>query len=152
MQMGEITAVREGSAADGLVQVRNRLEGDVILKVEVTEPDGKTRTSWGRLEADLKKNASLSPIDPLRLPFDLQSWADRLFRKKPQPTTDERTVTLYVRRHNKQGGEQYREEAIKLAWDNSWRFRQGYPLLLIVAPGHTRARPGLPSQNESHLR
>jgi len=129
MQMGEVTAVREGSPADraGLQVRKTKWEGDVILKVAVRQADGKVK-SWGRIDSDLKKNPATLPLDPLRLPYDLQRWASELAQAGAKSSPDERTVVLYVRRHNRQPGQQYREETLKLLWDNSWRFDKIVPL------------------------
>jgi regulator of sigma E protease len=115
MQMGEISSLRKGSPAEQAgVHARDtskKLEGDVILRVEVRGADGSV-LRFGEPE----------PIDPLRLPFDLQQWADSIYRSNPRAQARDLEVTLHVRRHNAQPGQQYRTEVLKLVWDNSWRF------------------------------
>lgn len=110
MTMGEITALRDGSpAVKAGIQARDtskRLLGDIIERVE----------AGGKVLADK------DTIDPLRLPFELQKWARALFVKKAKPTDEEKTVTLKVRRHNGQAGPQFREETIKVVWDETWQF------------------------------
>jgi regulator of sigma E protease len=127
MQMGEVTAVREGSPADraGMHVRKPKFEGDVILKVEVA--DGKKSKSWGRTEKDLKSNPAIPVLDPLRLPFDLQHWADQVLREKPNAGPDDLKVIVHVRRHNTQPGQQYREERLELQWDHRWRFDEITP-------------------------
>jgi len=116
LTMGEVTALREnGPAATAGIQARDkdkRLQGDIILGVEV---NGKP----------LQKGA----IDPLRLPFDLQQWADALYAKKSNPSTEERTVVLRVRRHRTQAGAQFNEEKVKIVWDHDWRFDRIVPFV-----------------------
>lgn len=114
LTMGEVTALREGGPAETAgVQARDkdkRMQGDIILGVEVNgKPLGK------------------GAIDPLRLPFELQQWADTLYAKKKRPTTEERTVTLRVRRHRALAGAQFIEESIKVVWDQDWRFDRIVP-------------------------
>ncbi len=122
MQMGQITAIRENSPAHNAVQAPQtadgkRIQGDVIVKVEVTEPDGKTKTVFEE-----------KTLDPTRLPFDLRQWANRLHKAKPQPTDQERTVTLTVKRHRKTAGPDYDTVIVPLLWDESYCFDRVTPL------------------------
>lgn len=113
MTMGEITALREGSPAEQAgVQARDnskRLQGDIIVGVEV--------------------NGKALALDPLRLPFELQRWADGLYAKKAKPSAEDRTVVVRVRRHRTQAGAQYNDETLKIVWDHDWRFDRIVPFV-----------------------
>ncbi len=115
MQMGQIVALREGSpAAKAGVRVReNGHEGDVILEVEVREDDGKTITRWGQG----------SPLDPVRLPFELKQWAARVSKAKPNPRPDDFKVILRVATNNSP----LPNETRKLIWDQDWQFDRVLP-------------------------
>jgi regulator of sigma E protease len=128
MQMGQIVALRENSPAEKAVdhsgkldsvRARNRdkkLEGDVIRKVQVKEPDG-TITTWGDLDP------KGIPLDPVRLPDDLKQWAQRMVKAKGKNWK----VTLHVERHRAQGGNQYEPKTLVLDWDNDWQFDRIQP-------------------------
>ena len=107
MEMGEITAIRKGSpAAEANVRVPDaakNLWGDLILKVEVPEPDGKTTVFEGKT------------LDPERLPFDLRAWAVRMGDKKAD-------VTLHLRRHSDKPGNQFDPVVVKVRWDSDWTY------------------------------
>jgi regulator of sigma E protease len=116
MQMGQIVAVREGSAAEkaGIqaIDLTRTIDGDRIVAVEVKEPDGST-TSF-----DEKK------LDPLRLPFDLRQWSRRMVLAGKG---GERLVILKVLRQNLKGGQQFAEVTLRLRWDPSWENQQDFP-------------------------
>jgi regulator of sigma E protease len=118
MQMGRITAIREGSPGDKAgIRGPERIEGktfhgDVILRVELPEPDGK-------LTVYDDKN-----LDPVRLPDQLRQWADRYRKTKPNADRDLK-VRLTVQRHSRSPNEQMYEKpdpTVELLWDDSWRF------------------------------
>jgi len=134
MQMGHITGRRDGSPAYKagiLVNRKNEngslLQGDLIQKVEIQEPDGST-TVYD------EKN-----IDPERLPLLLRQWADGLEKSKvPQPWK----VKLTVRRHKdfgEGGGAQYDSKTLELTWDKGWRFDR----MLPMGPSSPQAIPEL---------
>lgn len=131
MKMGEITSLRLASPADKAgVQARNKdtnLQGDIILGVEAKRPDG----TWLRLgdRKPLKPLPASKPLDPLRLPFELQQWADQLHANKKDPTEEERTVVVYVQRHRSKAGEQFDYPSLKLVWDRGWRFDKIEPFV-----------------------
>jgi regulator of sigma E protease len=124
MRMGQITAVREDSAAAkaGVVSrsVDGSTEGDIIEAVEVTEPDG-TVTRWEK-----GKN-----LDPVRLPFQLKQWAERLWKARDgNPPADQRQVKLTVKRQNKNNGERlFTSVPITLEWDQSWSEDRMIPMV-----------------------
>jgi regulator of sigma E protease len=130
MKMGQIVAVREKSAAAnpnaGVLTPRkaesgDNLEGDVIEKVEVVEPDGSTTTF------ETGKN-----LDPVRLPYQLKQWADRLWTARSNnPSPQEREVKLYLKRQSVQNaGPVFMPDLVevKLPWDNDWRFDRILPM------------------------
>jgi regulator of sigma E protease len=146
MKMGQIIAVREGSPAadkdkgvripspsDGDGQEKRILDGDVIEKVEVKHPSSGAIISWEK-----GKN-----LDPVKLPFELKSWADQLWQARGQkPTDEERQVTLYVkRRSNQNASTSYLPQpvAVKLPWDQGWR----YDIVLPMVPTSPQAIPEL---------
>jgi regulator of sigma E protease len=148
MGMGQVTKVCDGTPAatdpKNRLQARaNNLEGDVIQKVEVPEPDGTTTifeeglsTSYQTRDPAVRLAAaavlpglaqpwalhqalySQVPLDPVRLPDQLRQWARNMARIPPDKQKWD--VTLHVRRHNEPGNprtnEQYRQEVVRLPW------------------------------------
>lgn len=109
MKMGQVAAVRAGSAADGRFATQ-KMDGDKVL----SEGDVITRVVAGGVTlfdpADRKAN------NPLRLPFALNKWA--------ADTPGEKKVSVTVQKVS--GGEKTEE----LAWDDSNRedgFQLGNP-------------------------
>jgi regulator of sigma E protease len=122
MEMGHITNIRDDSPAAkaGVLMTRKdgQLQGDLIQKVQVTEPDeAKSLTIFDKTN-----------LDPERLPFQLRQWAERMEKAKaPRPWI----VTLTVRRHKDFGegaGQQFEPKTLELAWDSSWRFDRMSPM------------------------
>lgn len=128
MLMGQITVVCAGSPA--ATDPKNRLqprdpaksqEGDVITRVEVTEPDGKTRTIYAseiKVEGSKKPlHEQIQPLDPVRLPDQLRAWAQRLEQAGVPTTSPLWQVTLHLRRHTtNQPGPQYTNLTVRLPW------------------------------------
>jgi regulator of sigma E protease len=140
MGMGQVTVVCDGTPAKGLLQAKTpSLEGDVIQRVEVSEPDGTTtildegfQTAWQTRDPAVRvAAAALSPalvqpwalyqaqhnqvpLDPVRLPGQLRQWAENMARSPKARQNWE--VTLHVRRHNARASEQYRLEVVRLPW------------------------------------
>jgi regulator of sigma E protease len=117
MQMGQVLAIREGSAA-ARAGIRtpdkvNKFDGDTIYKVEVVEADGKTKVFDD-------KN-----LDPERLPYQLQQWSERLRQAK---SDGPKKVTLHLRRHRTAGGPELENVKETLDWDDGWRFDRIVPL------------------------
>ena len=84
MRMDQVAAVRQGSPAEkaGVVaRVRTatrRWSGDQIVAVEVTEADGTvTRFTADKADASADPTVRVRPLDPIRLPWELNQWADR---------------------------------------------------------------------------
>jgi regulator of sigma E protease len=120
MQMGQIVAVRKGSAAEEKLQLpetgKKFLEGDLIESVEVTDADGKPLV--------FEKQS----LDPERLPLQLKAWAEGLVKAgKIEPAPN---VTLTLRRHRRGGGADFESIKVALPWDNSWAFDRALPTAL----------------------
>lgn len=144
MKMGQIAAVRAGSAADGAAFNFQKMDGDKVL----SDGDVITKVTAGGVtlfdEADPKAN------DPLRLPFELNKWADRTPGEKKVSVTvapagggAERTVDLAW-------DETYREDAFQLGNSNSPLPLGGLGLayrvsneVAAVVPGSAAATAGL---------
>ncbi len=110
MKMGQIAAVRAGSAAETANFNLQQMDGEKVL----SEGDVITKVAAGGVTlfdpADPKAN------NPLRLPFELNQWAKR--------TPGDKTVSVTVQ---KVGGG---EETKPLAWDESYHedgFNLGSP-------------------------
>jgi regulator of sigma E protease len=117
MKMGQITAIRKGSAAaeEGVVARPTEdgaAEGDVIEKVEVREADG-TPIVWEK-----GKN-----LDPVRLPYQLKQWAALVWKKHDSnPPQNDRMVKLWLKRQSKQNaGQLYTTTVVSLPWDYTYR-------------------------------
>lgn len=117
MQMGHITAKRNDSPAAkaGVLITRKNddgrvLRGDLIQKVSVKEPGGAVTTYEDET------------LDPVRLPFDLRQWAERMDKAK-QPLPWKVTLTVGRDRDFERGHAQtFESKVLELEWDNSWRF------------------------------
>jgi regulator of sigma E protease len=106
MEMGEIVALRQNSPAEKAgVQVN-----DVIEEVRIT--DAKNRTVRFTNQKSLPSGAEQKLLDPTRLPFDLNQWAEQ--------KSGIRQVTLVVRRGTG-------KQEFTLDWDDSWRFNNESP-------------------------
>lgn len=123
MRMGQVTSIRENSpAAQAGVQARNvqtgDASGDIIKEVEVTNADG-TKTRWVSARSkDVPAGIVEKDLDPMRLPSELQQWANS------KPT--DRKVRLKVLR---QVGHAERQEVnLALDWDDRWKHDRATPL------------------------
>jgi regulator of sigma E protease len=126
MQMGQVTAVRRGSPGERAgVQPRDKnrsLNGDIIEKVELPEPDGNKTTFNSDTSKDGKHDAKL---DPMRLPFELEQWARRweqYAKEHEKVDKSKMMVTLHVQRHSASRGPETTQEVLHLPWDAAWRF------------------------------
>ncbi|OWK43283.1 site-2 protease family protein [Fimbriiglobus ruber] len=131
MRIGAVVAVRSGSPAEkAQVQVRKMEKdkvlaaGDEIAAVEVPEADGSTTRFTA--DKDDKGNpqahppVKVRPLDPLKLPEDLDAWADR------SPT--HRRVRVYVLR---EGDHTQQRVPLDMEWDASYRYESTF----IANPG-----------------
>jgi len=118
MRMGEIAAIRAGSSAEKAELTARTVDGDKVLgagdaivSVEVSDPDG-TATRWttdATETAPPTGKTKLLPLDPLRLPHELDAWALK------QPTGTVRVTILRDQDHTPQ------RRTVDLAWDDSYR-------------------------------
>jgi regulator of sigma E protease len=124
MEMGQVSAVRQGSEAAREMRARapdNSHEGDVIKAVEVQE--GGRVTRYAEDPAAEKEKAGESapvdvlPLDPVRLPSQLLAWARRMQKAGHKDLT----VTLHVRRHKDAPGEMHEPKTIVLRWNQDWQ-------------------------------
>jgi regulator of sigma E protease len=110
MKMGQLAAVRAGSSAAGAGFNLQAMDGDKVIG----EGDVITKVTAGG--QTLFDPADPATNDPLRLPFELNRWADR--------TPGDKAVSVTVRTAS---GE---EKTETLAWDESFRedaFQLGSP-------------------------
>ncbi|MCI0681737.1 MAG: site-2 protease family protein [Gemmataceae bacterium] len=117
MRIGQIVAIRDGSPAAKAEIVAasktNQRDGDVILRVEVSKADGSKEVLCDE-----------KTLDPERLPYQLQQWADGLRNAKAKAPW---TVTLHLRRHRIEGLQEFDRVTQTLEWDDSWRFDRVVP-------------------------
>jgi regulator of sigma E protease len=135
LQMGRVTAVRDGSpAAKAGVLVRRKvneswLRGDLITKVEVLEADGTATVFEAGLDPE-KMPPHVRPLDPERLPFELRQWANR--RRAAEQKADAKNakpweVKLTVRRDQADAQPRETTAQLTLTWDDGWRFDRVFP-------------------------
>lgn len=123
MEMGNIVSVRKDSPAEqAKIQLpesakgKKFVHGDLIEKVEITDIDGKTI---------IYEKATL---DPERLPMQLRAWGQKFAdagKLDPAPK-----VTLFLRRHRHEPGQETELVEVKLNWDHNWAFDRAVPLSL----------------------
>lgn len=116
MEMGPVLMVRKDSPASKAgvqgptIASEQKLEGDRILSVTVKEADGTEKVFKDK------------DLDPEQLPFQLKQWASRLVN------SDEKIVTLQLRRHVELPGNQFKILTVNLKWDETWQFDRVLPL------------------------
>lgn len=121
MRMGQVAAVRDDSPAvrSGVKarELTQGIDGDIIKQVEVTEPDGKKTRFVTSRSKTVPDGVTEKELDPLRLPFELEQWAER--------KDGERKVVLTVLR---QVGHAERQDVqLVLDWDPRWKFDKEVP-------------------------
>ena len=120
MQMGPVAAVRRGSPAERAgVRARQNdgskelAPGDQIASVELPEAGGKvTRFTADKIDAASPPTQTVRPLDPLRLPFELDQWAEH------RPAGAKVTVTVL----RAVGHEERKPVPLELDWDDSYRY------------------------------
>jgi regulator of sigma E protease len=124
MKMGPVFAVRNDSpAAKAGVQSKiasKDKEGDIIESVEVADTNGGIIRFTNARSKTHVPGVTEKPLDPVRLPFDLEQWA--------ASAQEPKTVTMTVMRPS--GHAQRSKEKITLNWDDSWKFSRESPLSL----------------------
>src|SRR5262249_14854891 len=121
MAMGPVVAVREHSpAARAGVQVKNGQEaGDKLTVIDLPGPDGRTIRYAADLAVKKDPNVEEHILDPLRLPGDLDRWAESA---APGP----KSVTLTVARQV--GHVENKEVKLTVEWDDRWRYSRSAPI------------------------
>ncbi len=117
MQMGEVTALREGSDAGSklvIADANTKTQGDLILGVIVKDP---------KTGHDIKLEGKT--LDPELLPLQLRRWAKEWRKEKPN---DPPTVTLMVRRDRAKPGQQFETIPIEMRWDSAWEYSAIRPI------------------------
>jgi regulator of sigma E protease len=118
MRMGPVVSVQDGSpAAKAKIQPRKQaanIEGDLIKEIEVDRPEGGKLRWVQTLSAQLPEGVKEQILDPMRLPFELNQWAESV--TNPQ----DRKVKLTVLREKKHTAEDH----LVLEWDSSARYEQ----------------------------
>lgn len=114
MRMGPIVATRTDSAAEkAAIEVKDGTNpGDRIVEVEVVNADrSSTVYVAGKSDAPAVANRTVLPLDPIRLPMELNRWADR--------TPGEKIVKLTLLREI-----DHTEKRVvaELKWDDNARF------------------------------
>jgi regulator of sigma E protease len=121
-QMGKVAAVRRGGPADGKVTAAPAgapaAPGDVIAAVGVTDPAGKkTWFANGPRPAEAAPADAVRPLDPLRLPRQLDDWAAGF----PEGQRGGLTVELVVLREV-DADHRAKRHPLTLKYDDSFRF------------------------------
>jgi regulator of sigma E protease len=121
MTMGPVVAVRDNSpAALAKVQVKNGQEaGDKVTAIELPGPSGRTVRYTADLGVKKDPNVDEYLLDPVRLPHDLERWAESA---PPGP----KSVTLTVARQV--GHAENKEVKLTLDWDDRWRYARSAPI------------------------
>jgi regulator of sigma E protease len=119
MRMGPISAVKDNSpAAKAGIQpkIESGKVGDVIERVDIKTATGVIRFTNAK---SISPTAGIEerPLDPMRLPFELEKWA---------ATTTDRKVTLGVLRLS--GHDERTKVDVELEWDTGWKYTRETPL------------------------
>jgi len=115
MAMGPIVAVRDHSpAARAKVQVKNGQEaGDKLTAIDLPGPNGQTIRYAADLAVKKDPNVEEHLLDPVRLPHDLERWAETA-------PAGPKSVTLTVARQV--GHAENKEVKLTVDWDDRWRY------------------------------
>jgi regulator of sigma E protease len=131
MQMGRVVARRKGSPAalakvldppgeeDGIQTGRTDAEdspsGDLIIRVEVPDPAGN-KVRWGDADPKVDAGVVVKPLDPLRLPYELEQWAAK---KGPK---DKVQVTVLRPTGRKEEREANKRVTLEMEWDDNAKY------------------------------
>jgi regulator of sigma E protease len=121
MAMGPVVAVRDHSpAARAKVQVKNGQEaGDKLTAVDLPGPAGRTIRYAADLAVKKDPNVEEHLLDPIRLPYDLDRWAE-------SAPAGPKSVTLTVARQV--GHVENKEVKLSVEWDDRWRYARSAPI------------------------
>lgn len=111
MEMGDIVAVRPRPGLPYIGVRREGSFGDTIYAVEVLEANGK-RLRWENTDNIEAADLHVLPLDPARLPFELEQWAQRRGKNDK--------VKLWLLRGD-------RRTDVELSWDDRFRFSRESP-------------------------
>jgi membrane-associated protease RseP (regulator of RpoE activity) len=134
MKMGEVAAVRDGSPASKVKFTANgaSTKGDVITRVEAIRTDRKgkeTRIVLQNVKApEVPAPADVKELNPLRLPFDLASFANAAER---DPATKVR-VKITVARLDKERHTDRLVPLDEMEWDDSWNDQFDLPVATVA--------------------
>jgi regulator of sigma E protease len=129
MKMGRIVAVREPASKHDISPRDPKAEndGDTIERVEVKKPDGQNK-SWVVAKGTAPGTEEVE-LDPVRLPFELQQWADSFSAGAQRPK-----VKVWVKgKKAGSGNEQAEKPVVQLDWDDRYRFDDERPLSSAIA-------------------
>jgi len=119
MRIGPVTAIRVGSAAEGQIY-----PGDRLVEVALEYPGKEKRryVAGQPRPGESPDRELLLPLDPLRLPLELNTWSDRWLSEYSEGSWPEsqRLITVTVLRH-RDGDHTETPVRVELRWDPSYR-------------------------------
>jgi regulator of sigma E protease len=120
MAMGPVVAVRSNSPAAGAgVRVKaDQDPGDKLTGVEIAAPDNKVLRFVSIPSAKSEPNVIEKPLDPVRLPEQLEQWAEA---RGPGAKTVTLTLVRLV-------GHKETEVRLPVEWDDRWQFSRSAPI------------------------
>lgn len=124
MRMGPVTAIRTASSAAEVVQPADR-----ITEIEIRDPSGDiTRFVAGQPTTDSGEKVTIKPIDPMRMPDELNWWSDRWLadRTVDEWKPEDRVVRIKVLRQN-DADHTEKPLPLELTWDPIFRYEQTEP-------------------------
>ncbi|MCZ2343671.1 MAG: site-2 protease family protein [Bacteroidales bacterium] len=125
MRMGPVTAIRTSSSAAKVI-----LLGDRIVEVECAEPSGEvTRFVAGQAPTNPGEKVTIKPLDPLRLPDELNWWSDRWLKNRSAADWAEKDRKIRVK-VLRQGATDHTEKLVpveELTWEPQYRYETTDP-------------------------
>jgi regulator of sigma E protease len=121
MAMGPIVAVRDQSPATraGLKIKNGQYSGDKLTAIDLPGPGGRTIRYAADLAVKKDPNVDERLLDPVRLPHDLDRWAESA---PPGP----KSVTLTVARQL--GHAENQEVKLTVDWEDRWQYARSEPI------------------------
>jgi regulator of sigma E protease len=135
MRMGPVMAVRKDSPADraGVLPRRSAQEpGDILTGVEVSEADGSRLRFVASHSPQAPPGVVEKILDPLRLPAELEQWADRR-------GSGAKAVKLTLSRPEGRNEHSGKDMTLEVPWDDHWRYEASAP----SSPNSPQAIDGL---------
>jgi len=120
MRMGAVFAVRQNSPAAqaGIKAKIDAGDGDIIESVEVTDAKGGITRFTNARSPQAVPGITEKPLDPVRLPFELEQWAATAATPKNVKVT-----VLRASGHNEKT-----KKELTLTWDDGWKYSREAPL------------------------